>query len=62
MYGMIKKLRQRVLAGASECSGATIVEYAVVLCVIVLVCLSTLQALGMWNSPIFAMLNDRVKV
>jgi Flp pilus assembly pilin Flp len=62
MYGMMKRLRQRLLAGACQCSGATIVEYAVVLALIVMICIGTLQILGMWNAPIFAMLNDRLNV
>jgi Flp pilus assembly pilin Flp len=62
MYGMTKRLWQRVRAAACQCSGATVVEYAVVLALIVVVCIGTLQVIGMWNSPVFAMINDRVKV
>jgi len=58
----MKRLRQRVLAEACECSGTSAVEYAVVLCLIALVCIGALQVLGMWNAPVFAMLNDRLKV
>lgn len=59
---MMKKLRQRVLAEVRDCSAAAAVEYAVVLCLIILVCMSTLHALGMWNAPVFALLTEGIKV
>lgn len=62
MSSMMKKLWQRTLAGLRDGGAASAVEYAIVLCLIILVCMSTLHAIGMWNAPVFALLTEGIKV
>ncbi len=61
MWQVMKRLRQW-LFGEAGCGGVTVVEYAVVLGLIVLVCISTLKAIGYWKAPVFAQLMNGVSV
>ncbi len=60
MTRMINRLRQAVRAITGGSSAATVVEYAVVIALIIMVCIVVVQALGGWNSAIFAYLAQRV--
>lgn len=60
MYKMMSTLWQRIQGIARDSSGATIVEYAVLLALVILVCFSAVHALGGWNSAIFAYLAGKV--
>lgn len=56
MKRMIRAMGRRLWADADDCCAATAVEYAVVLGLIVLTCISAVHALGGWNSNVFTFL------
>lgn len=60
MYQAVKRLIARMLRGADDCSGATAVEYAVLLGLILLICMSAIQIIGHWDAAMFAKLSDGV--
>lgn len=63
MYQAVKELMAKLLRGAGHCSGATAVEYAVLLGLILLVCMGAAKAIGSgWNTVVFAKLADGIKM
>lgn len=62
MYQAVKRLIARMLRDVGDCTGATVVEYAVLLGLIVLICMSAIQAIGKWDAAIFAKLTDGIPV
>jgi Flp pilus assembly pilin Flp len=62
MYQAVKTLIARMLRDARDCAGATAVEYAVLLGLIVLICMTAIQAMGNWNAATFAKLTNSIPV
>ncbi len=57
-----ENLRQKMQERTGEDSGVTMVEYAVLLGLIVLLSMSVCHAIGLWNAQTFAALVDGLNV
>jgi Flp pilus assembly pilin Flp len=62
MYQAMKKLIARMFQGTDDCSGATAVEYAVLLGLILLICMSAVQMIGHWDAAMFAKLTEGISM
>ncbi len=62
MCEMISRLCKRIQTIVGDSDAATVVEYAVVLALIIMVCIGVIHTLGTWNGAIFAYLAQRISV
>lgn len=60
MCKMIDAVRQKIRELAGDSSGVTVVEYAVLLCLLILICVGVIQTLGAWDTAIFAYLASKI--
>lgn len=58
----VRKLRDRLCEALLDNEGATAVEYAVLLGLMVLVCVSIIRAVGLWSAAVLAELADSISV